>query len=63
MRPYRINASSNNMVRDGYNWQWHITWNPLLFRSFTASTPSEGKSHIIYQNTYWPAPDNNDAIE
>lgn len=65
LRPYRINVSSNNLVRDGYSWAMAHYLDPIAVNHFiiTASSPSDLSTSTIYQNPYWPTTANNGAIQ
>ena len=65
LRPYRINVSSNNLVRDGYSWAMAHYLEPIAVQHFiiTASNSSDLNTSTIYQNPYWPTTANNGAIE
>ena len=65
LRPYRINTSSNNLVKDGYSWAMAHYLDPIAINHFiiTASTPSDLNTSTIYQNPYWPMTANSGAIQ
>ena len=65
MRPYRINISDQNLVRDGYRWANAHYLEPIAIQHFliTASTTGDPTTSVIYQNPGWPTVANTGALE
>lgn len=65
LRPYRINLSSSNLVRDGYRWTAAHYLEPIALQHFiiTAESSSDLTSSAIYQNPGWPLEANSGAID
>lgn len=64
LRPYRINISNNNLVKDGYKWAMAHYLDPIAIQHFIITT-SDGKDlnkSKIYQNPGWPMTANDGAI-
>lgn len=56
LRPYRINISDQNLVRDGYRWANAHYLEPIAIQHFliTASNKEDLSTSVIYQNPGWP---------
>lgn len=57
LRPYRINLSSSNFVKDGYSWAYAHYLNPIAIEHFSITTTGESsdlESSVMYQNPGWP---------
>lgn len=63
LRPYRINLTANNLVKDGYKWTAAHYLEPIAIQHFliTATNPSDLTTSIIYQNPGWPLEANSGA--
>ncbi len=64
LRPYRINLSASNLVKDGYKWTAAHYLEPIAIQHFliTATDPSDLTTSVIYQNPGWPLVANSGAI-
>lgn len=64
IRPYRINLSESNHVKDGYRWCEAHYLNPINIEHFriTATNPDDPSTSVIYQNPGWPLTPNSGAI-
>ncbi|WP_299576751.1 RagB/SusD family nutrient uptake outer membrane protein [uncultured Sunxiuqinia sp.] len=65
LRPYRINLSNTNLVRDGYRWTSAHYLDPIAIQHFiiTAENTSDLTTSVIYQNPGWPLEANSGAID
>ncbi|MBF9252687.1 RagB/SusD family nutrient uptake outer membrane protein [Pontibacter sp. 172403-2] len=64
LRPYRINLSPSNMVKDGYRWAYAHYLDPIAIQHFLITSPSgDVSSSVIYQNPGWPLEANVGALE
>ncbi|WP_395277441.1 sigma-70 family RNA polymerase sigma factor [Halalkalibaculum sp. DA384] len=57
LRPYRINLSDGNHVRNGYSWAYAHYLDPIAVEHFSITAGEESsnlESSIIYQNPGWP---------
>lgn len=64
LRPYRINISGNNLVKDGYKWAMAHYLDPIAIQHFIITTPDANDldKSKIYQNPGWPLTANEGAI-
>lgn len=64
LRPYRINLTASNLVKDGYKWTSAHYLEPIAIQHFliTATNPSDLSTSVIYQNPGWPLEANSGAI-
>jgi hypothetical protein len=64
LRPYQVNLTASNPVRDGYSWAFAHYLEPIAIQNFiiTGNAGDVGSS-VIYQNPYWPMQANAGAIE
>lgn len=65
LRPYRINLTANNLVKDGYKWAFAHYLEPIAIQDFiiTSSNTGDLSSSVIYQNPGWPLEANRGATE
>lgn len=65
LRPYRVNMTANNLVRDGYRWTAAHYLEPIAIQHFiiTATSTSDLTTSVIYQNPGWPLTANSGATE
>lgn len=65
LRPYRINLSNTNLVKDGYRWAYAHYLEPIAIQNLliTSTNTSDLSSSSIYQNPYWPTEGNLGAID
>ena len=65
LRPYRINISDQNLVRDGYRWANAHYLEPIAIQHFliTATATGDPTSSVIYQNPGWPTEANTGALD
>lgn len=64
LRPYRINLSPSNLVKDGYEWAYAHYLDPIAIQHFLITSPTgDVSSSVIYQNPYWPLEANAGALE
>lgn len=64
LRPYRINTSNNNLVKDGYKWALAHYLDPIAIQHFLITTPdaTDLSKSVMYQNPGWPMTANDGAI-
>lgn len=64
LRPYRINLSASNLVRDGYRWAFAHYLDPIAVEHFliTTTDASDVNSSTLYQNPGWPIEANKGAL-
>ncbi|ULB35027.1 MULTISPECIES: RagB/SusD family nutrient uptake outer membrane protein [Proteiniphilum] len=64
IRPYRINLTASNYVKDGYKWCEAHYLSPINIEHFriTATNPDDPSTSVIYQNPGWPLTSNSGAI-
>ena len=64
LRPYRINISGNNLVKDGYKWAMAHYLDPIAIQHFiiTTTDANDLDKSKIYQNPGWPLTANEGAI-
>ena len=64
LRPYRINLSASNFVKDGYGWAFAHYLEPIAIQHFliTAAGGADINTSVIYQNPSWPLEANKGAI-
>jgi hypothetical protein len=55
LRPYRVNMTANNLVKDGYKWISAHYLEPIAIQNFiiTATDKSDLTTSVIYQNPGW----------
>ncbi len=65
LRPYRVNLSASNLVRDGYRWAYAHYLEPIAVQHLiiTASNTGDLGTSSIYQNPYWPTEANLGATQ
>ena len=64
LRPYRINLSASNLVKDGYKWAYAHYLDPIAIQHFLITSPNgDVSSSVIYQNPGWPMEANVGALE
>lgn len=63
LRPYRINISDNNLVKDGYKWAMAHYLDPIAIQHFiiTSTDGMDLNKSKIYQNPGWPITANEGA--
>ncbi|MEO6916566.1 MAG: RagB/SusD family nutrient uptake outer membrane protein, partial [Chitinophagaceae bacterium] len=64
LRPYRINLSASNFVKDGYSWAFAHYLDPIAIQHFliTIEKGADLSTSVIYQNPGWPMEANKGAI-
>jgi hypothetical protein len=64
LRPYRINTSNNNLVKDGYKWAMAHYLDPIAIQHFLITTPdaTDLSKSVMYQNPGWPMTANDGAV-
>lgn len=64
LRPYRINLTSSNFVKDGYSWANAHYLEPIAVEHFiiTAAPGADLNTSVIYQNPGWPIEANKGAL-
>ena len=64
LRPYRINLTASNFVRDGYKWAFAHYLEPIAIQHFliTSTNSTDPSTSVIYQNPGWPMEANKGAI-
>ncbi|MHC2993369.1 starch-binding protein [Pontibacter sp. HJ8] len=64
LRPYQVNLTASNPVREGYKWAFAHYLEPIAVQNFiiTGNAGDVGTS-VIYQNPGWPTQANAGAIE
>ncbi len=65
LRPYRVNLSAGNFVKDGYKFTPAHYLEPIAIQHFiiTSSNSSDPGTSVIYQNPGWPLEANKGAID
>lgn len=65
LRPYRINVTTSNLVKDGYRWAYAHYLTPIAINHFTitATNPLDLSTSTIYQNPGWSMEANEGALE
>lgn len=65
LRPYRVNLSASNLVKDGYKWTAAHYLEPIAIQhlQLTATNTEDLSTSTIYQNPGWPTVANQGAIE
>lgn len=65
LRPYRVNLSASNLVRDGYKWAYAHYLEPIAVQHLiiTATNTGDLNTSSIYQNPFWPTEANLGATQ
>lgn len=63
LRPYRVNLSGTNQVKDGYRWATAHYLEPIAIQHFLITSDSGVEGSLIYQNPGWPLQANAGATE
>lgn len=63
LRPYRVNLSPSNLVKDGYSWAYAHYLEPIAMQHFLITTQGGPGESVVYQNPGWPLQANEGAIE
>lgn len=63
LRPYRINLSPSNLVKDGYRWAYAHYLEPIAVEHFLITSQNGAQGSVIYQNPGWSLQANEGAIE
>lgn len=63
LRPYRVNLSGSNLVKDGYRWANAHYLEPIAIQHFLITSQGGADGSVIYQNPGWPLQANAGATE
>ncbi|PTX18057.1 putative outer membrane starch-binding protein [Pontibacter mucosus] len=63
LRPYRVNLSGSNLVKDGYRWANAHYLEPIAIQHFLITSQGAADGSVIYQNPGWPLQANAGATE
>ena len=65
LRPYRVNLTASNLVKDGYRWTPAHYLEPIAIQHFIITSGGSGdpQASVIYQNPGWPLEANVGATE
>ncbi|MFA1771405.1 RagB/SusD family nutrient uptake outer membrane protein [Rufibacter glacialis] len=64
LRPYQVNLTATNLVRDGYRWAFAHYLEPIPIKEFLLTSQNNDLStSVIYQNPGWPTVVNSGATE